>query len=62
VGHDLWFALRRIRLRPVHSSVVALTLGLGIGASLAVFAVVDAVLLRCFSARCRTRIRTSWFE
>ena len=46
MGHDLWFALRRIRLRPFHSSVVVLTLGLGIGASLAVFAVVDAVLLR----------------
>lgn len=46
VGHDLWFALRRVRLRPLHSAVVALTLGLGLGASLAVFAVVDAVLLR----------------
>jgi len=46
VGHELWFALRRIRLRPLHSAVIALTLGLGIGASLAVFAVVDAVLLR----------------
>src|SRR5215212_1659012 len=44
--HDVWFALRRIRLRPLHSLVVALTLGLGIGAALAVFTVVDAVLLR----------------
>jgi predicted permease len=46
VGHDFWFAIRRIRHRPLHSAVVALTLGLGIGASLAIFAVVDAVLLR----------------
>jgi predicted permease len=46
VGHDIWFALRRIRLRPFHSLVVALTLGVGIGAALAVFAVVDAVLVR----------------
>lgn len=46
MGHDLWFVLRRIRLRPLHSAVVALTLGLGIGASLAVYGVVDAVLLR----------------
>jgi predicted permease len=46
VRHDFWFALRRLRLRPLHSLVVALTLGLGIGAALAVFAVVDAVLLR----------------
>ncbi|MDF2770533.1 MAG: permease [Geminicoccaceae bacterium] len=44
--HDFWFALRRIRLRPLHSGVIALTLGLGIGAALAVFAVVDAVLVR----------------
>ena len=44
--HDFWFALRRIRLRPLHSAVIALTLGLGIGAALAVFAVVDAVLVR----------------
>ncbi len=46
MGHDLWFAIRRLRLRPVYSLVIALTLGLGIGSALAVFAVVDAVLLR----------------
>jgi putative ABC transport system permease protein len=40
------FALRRIQRRPIHSLVVALTLGLGLGAALAVFTVVDAVLLR----------------
>lgn len=44
--HDFWFALRRIRLRPLHSAAIALTLGLGIGAALAVFAIVDAVLVR----------------
>jgi predicted permease len=44
--HDVWFALQRIRVRAVHSLVVALTLGLGIGAALAVFAIVDAVLIR----------------
>lgn len=44
--HDLWFALRRIRRRPIHTALIILTLGLGIGASLAVFTVVDAVLLR----------------
>jgi putative ABC transport system permease protein len=46
MGHDFWFALRRVRLRPLHSAVIVLTLALGIGASLAVFSVVDAVLLR----------------
>ena len=33
-------------MRPLHSIVVTLTLGLGIGAALAVFAIVDAVLVR----------------
>ncbi len=46
LGHDFWFALRRITNRPFHSIVVAATLGIGIGASLAIFTVVDAVLLR----------------
>ena len=46
MGHDLRYALRRLLLRPAHSAIVALTLGLGIGTSLAVFAVVDAVLVR----------------
>ena len=46
MGHDLWFALRRLRRRPFHAALIVLTLGLGIGASLAVFTVVDAVLLR----------------
>lgn len=45
MGHELRFVLRRIRRRPFHAAVVAATLGLGLGASLAVFAVVDAVLL-----------------
>lgn len=43
--HDFWFAIRRLKRRPLHAAVVILTLGLGIGASLAVFTVVDAVLL-----------------
>jgi predicted permease len=43
---DIWLAFRRIRLRPLSSALIAATLGLGIGASLAVFSVVDAVLLR----------------
>ena len=44
--HDFWFALRRLRRRPLHAALIILTLGLGLGASLAVFTVVDAVLLR----------------
>src|ERR1041385_8514320 len=43
---DLRHALRSIRRTPGLSVVVTLTLALGIGASTALFSVVDAVLLR----------------
>ena len=43
---DLRFALRTLRRQPVMATVCALTLGLGIGAVSAVFAVVDSVLLQ----------------
>lgn len=46
MSFDLRFALRRLRRRPLHSTLVVATLAIGIGASLAVFAVVDALLLR----------------
>ncbi len=44
--HELWFALRRIRRRPLHALSVALTLGLGIGSAITVLGAADAVLLR----------------
>jgi len=44
--HDLAVALRRLRRRPLHAALVILTLGLGIGSALAVFTVVDTILLR----------------
>lgn len=43
---ELRFALRRLRHRPAHATLVTGTLALGLGASIAVFGVVDAVLLR----------------
>lgn len=43
---DVRLSLRSIRRNPVQAGIVALTLGLGIGASTAIFSVVNAVLLR----------------
>ena len=46
LGRDVRFALRRLRLQPGFSVPAAVTIGLGVGAVAAVFALVHAVLLR----------------
>ena len=43
---DFQYALRTIRQAPGFSVVVTLTIALGVGATTAIFSVVDAVLLR----------------
>jgi putative ABC transport system permease protein len=46
VAKDLAYTLRLLRKRPAFSAVCVLTIALGVGASTALFAVVDAVLLK----------------
>ncbi len=46
VRKDAAYALRMLRKRPAFSAACVLTIGLGVGASTALFAVVDAVVLR----------------
>ena len=43
---DFQYALRTIRQTPGFSVVVTLTIALGVGATTAIFSIVDAVLLR----------------
>ncbi len=57
---DLRYALRTIQKQPGFAAVVVLTLALGIGASTAIFSVVNAVLLRPVPLRNSDRLQVIW--
>jgi putative ABC transport system permease protein len=44
--HDVRYAVRTLRRRPAFTTLAVVTLGLGIGATTAIYSVVDTVLLR----------------
>jgi predicted permease len=46
LAQDLRFAARALRARPAFTAVAALTLAVGVGANVAIFSAVDALLLR----------------
>lgn len=58
--HDIGFALRQMRAAPGFTTVAVLTLALGIGANGAIFALVDAALLRPLPFREPDRVVRLW--
>jgi putative ABC transport system permease protein len=58
--HDLRYALRSLFKQPGFAAVVVITLALGIGASTAIFSVVNAVLLRPLPFPNSDRLQVVW--
>jgi predicted permease len=57
---DLRYSLRRLRKTPLYAAVIVMTLALGIGANVAIFSVVDAVLIRPLPFADPDRVALVW--
>jgi putative ABC transport system permease protein len=62
VLRDLVFALRTLRRQPAFAATAILTIALGLGATTAIFSVVNAVLLRPLPYSNATRLGTIWSD
>jgi predicted permease len=60
MGHALRIALRQFRLQPLFAAIVVLVLGLGTGAAVTVYTIVDAVVLRPLPYRAPDRLVKLW--
>jgi putative ABC transport system permease protein len=62
LGGDLRFAARQLRKSPAFTLLAVLTLALGIGGTVALFSVVDGLMLRPMPVRDEARLRVFWMD
>ncbi len=60
LGADIRFAWRQLRKHPAFSLLAALTLALGIGGTVAIFSVVDGLVLRALPVRDEAELSVFW--
>ena len=60
LGHDVRFAVRRLRKQPGFALIATLTMALGLGSVITLFAVVDTVLLRPLPYANQERLVLIW--
>jgi putative ABC transport system permease protein len=62
MGGDIRFAARQLRRRPAFTTLAVLTLALGIGGTVALFSVVDGLMLRPMPVRDEAGLRVFWMD